>query len=195
MPQDGELLLAWGRGSAAAGRTLFQTYFARVLRFFSRKVGEDAEDLVSETFTRCGEAAHRFRGEVGAKAFVFGVARNVLLEYLRGKAKSFDPLESSVEASTDSAATKIDQADDRRRLYDCLCTLPVELQLALELHYWEDVPVRELAELTGVPTGTVKSRLFRARRLLKEALEASPGPGPTDDALLESIGGKLESAS
>jgi RNA polymerase sigma-70 factor (ECF subfamily) len=63
--------------------------------------------------------------------------------------------------------------EEQRLLVAGLRRLPIELQIAIELYYWEQWPIEEIGEATKVPPGTVKSRLFRARALLGRAIEAA----------------------
>jgi RNA polymerase sigma-70 factor (ECF subfamily) len=58
--------------------------------------------------------------------------------------------------------------------------LPLDLQTALELHYWEELSTAELAEVLAIPQGTVKTRLFRAREQLRVLLRAAGAVGPDD---------------
>lgn len=75
---------------------------------------------------------------------------------------------------------------EQRRVVRALQSLPLDLQILLELHYWEEMGLAELATLLEVPEGTVKSRLFRARQVLREALESSGSTGePTSVDSLE----------
>lgn len=60
--------------------------------------------------------------------------------------------------------------EEQRFLLVALQRLPLEIQMAVELHYWEQVPEREIAEVLEIPQGTVKSRLFRGRELLRKHL-------------------------
>ena len=69
-----------------------------------------------------------------------------------------------------------------RDLLGALRSLPLESQVVLELHYWEDLSATELAEVLDMPVGTVKSRLRRAKQLLQTALHRGT-EAPKDDAL------------
>ena len=78
VPQDAAQLEAWRAGDQDAGEALIERHYASILRFFRTKAGEDADDLVQLTFLRCVEASERYRGDAGFRAFLFGIARNVL---------------------------------------------------------------------------------------------------------------------
>jgi RNA polymerase sigma factor (sigma-70 family) len=192
---DAALFDAWLGGDRDAGAELIERYYDAIVRFFRTKVGDSgdvAADLVQRTFLGLAESGGRFRGTSSFRAFLYGVARNIFLEHLRtltrDRLRDPDFAVSSVVDLRTGVATRAARAEERRLLVDCLQQLPVELQVAVELHYWEDVSVGELAEIQGVPPGTVKSRLFRARGLLREALaaaEAAPAEKAAVGALLD----------
>jgi len=176
---DAELLQAWRRGDRSAAEALIERHYDGVLRFFRTKAGADAEDLVQRTFLRCVEPASAFRGDSTFKAFLFGVARNVLFEHIRAivRDKKADPdfgASSILDLNPRASTVAIERAE-QRRLVLALQRIPVDLQMTLELFYWEELSVDELARALDVPAGTVKSRLHRARGLLKEALDVMPG--------------------
>lgn len=189
---DAELLLAWRNGDRSAPETLVERHYDAVLRFFRTKAGADAEDLVQRTFLRCVDPASAFRGDSTFKAFLFGVARNVLFEHIRSIVRDgrADPEigESSILDLNPRASTVAVERAEQRRLILALQRIPVDLQMTLELYYWEELSIEELARALDVPEGTVKSRLHRARGLLKEALESAPGDKGTEStrALVES---------
>lgn len=192
---DETLFRAWTAGDRTSGATLIERYYDAIVRFFRTKVGPDADeaaDLVQRTFLAVSTAGARFQGSSSFRAFLYGIARNVFLEHLRGLAKDRlgepDFAVSSIADARTGLATRAARAEERRLLTECLQQLPVELQMAVELHYWEDVPVAELAEIQAVPAGTIKSRLHRARTLLREALErvdASPREKAAVSAVFE----------
>lgn len=173
------LLAGWRAGDRAAGEELVGRHYASVLRFFRTKAGPDADDLAQRTFLRCVEATARFRGESSVKAFLFGIARNVLFEHIRAHAREnrVDP-DFSVSSILDlhpRASTLAFQRAEERRLVEALQQQPLETQLVLELYYWEELSVDEVARVVDIPAGTVKSRLHRGRELLRQALgEESP---------------------
>ena len=85
MLTDAELLGQWRAGDMVAGRALFERHYASVLGFFRNKVGADSADLVQETFAACVAGRDRIREDSGVRAYLFGIAHNVLKSHLRAR--------------------------------------------------------------------------------------------------------------
>lgn len=176
---DLALLDAWVAGDRDAAASLLDRHVDGLSRFFRGKIGGDVDDFVQEAFTRC--LAQRRSLEPGSsfRAYLFAVARNLLYEHLRKSARmAVDPALTSISDLSPNASTLMRRADDQRLMLECLTRIPLDSQLALELFYWEELGVAELADVLGIPVGTVKSRLHRARSQLRakvlEAGKASP---------------------
>lgn len=175
---DSELFQAWTTGDRSAGETLIERHYDSMVGFFRAKTGPHSDDLVQRTFLRCLEARDRFRAESSFRTFLFGIARNVLLEFFRSRSRDarVDPdfTVASIHDQDPGLSSVVKGRADQRLLVEALKRIPLEIQLTLELYYWEDMSVAELAEVLEIPAGTVKSRLHRGRNLLKDAMEKIP---------------------
>jgi RNA polymerase sigma factor (sigma-70 family) len=184
---DIELLDAWRAGEAAAGSELFARHFDAVCRFFRNKVGEGTDDLIQRTFLAMVESRDRFRGDASFRTYLFTVARNELYAQLRRGGRElarFDPLECSVHDLGPTPTFVLTQLKEQRLLLEALRRVPLDLQIALELYYWEDLPASELARVLDLPEGTVRTRLRRARQLLEQAMrELGEGEAELDSTL------------
>jgi RNA polymerase sigma-70 factor (ECF subfamily) len=177
---DIELLSRWRDGDNSAGTELFSRHHRSVLRVFRFKADDALEDLVQHTFLSCVEEQHRLRDAASFRAFLLGIARNHLLRYFERRAGPrgrVDPLVSAVADFAPSPSTLVHQAAERTRLHRALALLPIDQQLAIELHYWEDLSGSELATVLGVAEGTVRSRLRLAKRRLRELLSDTDADG------------------
>ncbi len=175
-PTDVELLDRWRSGDNAAGSALLDRHFQSLLRFFHNKAPDAVEDLIQETFLACAQSKDAFRGEASFRTYLFTVARHELYAHF---AKRMRPSENAADIGSLSVAdlgTSPSGALARRRdmqlLLRALRTLPLDLQVALELHYFEDLSGAEMAAILGVPEGTIRSRLRRAREAMKASMEA-----------------------
>lgn len=171
---DAVLFEAWVAGDQAAGETLYRRHFDALYRFFRGKAPEDYEDLIQNTLLECVRSRGRFRGDAPFRAYLFGVARHRLLHFLRAKGTNridFDGEQNSVADVDPRPSTVIARRAEHRLLLDAIRRIPIELQVALELHYWEDLSTAELAVALEIPQGTVKSRLRRGREALEAELE------------------------
>ena len=173
---DRDLLEGWRRGDARAGRTLVERHFPAIYRFFANKLGEDVDDLVQQTFLACVEGRGRI-GEAGFRAYLFGVARNRLQRHFRDRygAKHDDVSIAQLVDSTTTAAEHLAQRREQRLLLRALRRLPIDLQIALELAYWEGLTDREVAVILEMPVGTLKSRLRKGRMVLDEIMRELAG--------------------
>lgn len=177
---DEALLERWRAGDGAAGEALFRRYYPSIERFFGSKVTTATADLAQETFVACVEARTRIREGQRFRSYLFAVAYNVLCGHLRRRYKkviTVDIDQVSMRDLSPSPSTLIGARGRDRLLLEALRTLSLEHQVILELHYWESLGTREIADVLDLPSGTVKSRLIRARRGLRAALEnldASP---------------------
>ena len=175
MTSDAELVRAWRDGDADAGDVLVERHYDAPVRFFRTKTSRGEDDLVQKTFLVCAERLSTYQGQGTFRAFLFGIARNVLFEHYRSKAKdgrSDDAIAaSSVVDLAPGVSTQAYRRAEHRVLIDALQRIPLELQLVIELYYWEELGIDELAQLLEVPEGTVKSRLHRARTILRESME------------------------
>ncbi len=164
------MLDAWCEGDRRAGDSLVRKHFAAVHRFFRNKAWDDSEDLAQTTFLRCVAMRDRFERRSSFRTFLFSVARHVLYEHYRSKAGNdkFDPAGSSVADLDASPSQIVSEMQWQREFLAALRQVPAEFQMVLELYYWEGLGTHEIAEVVGVPRGTVKSRLHHARKRFEQ---------------------------
>lgn len=174
---DAELLAAWSRGDATAGNRLVERHFASILRFVHAKIDVGVDDLVQQIFLALVECASALRDPAHFKSFLFGIARRQLLLHWRAarrRDRVIDPDVASVQSlagdAEGSPSGVVGRSDERERVLAAMRSMPIDFQIVVELHYWEAMGVREIAEVIEAPVGTVKSRLARARALLAVSL-------------------------
>ena len=173
-PTDLALLDRWRTGDAAAGEALFQRHFDSIYGFFETKCAADADELVQATFLACLRARDQFRKESSFRTYLFTIARHELYRVLRGRQRDGARLDfqlSSIADLVSTPGTRIARNQEHRRLLEVLRQLPVEQQTLLELHYWEDMDISALAEVFEMPHATIRTRLHRARKALREKME------------------------
>ena len=174
MESDAELLGRWRQGDTDAGQKLVTRYYRSIDRFFANKVSVEVADLVQETFTRCVQATERLEDQNKFRSYLFSIAYNVLRKYIEGKSRTREIAEleqPSMQELDPSPRSILIEHEEQRLLLAGLRHIPVDLQCALELFYWEQLKVREIAEIMGIPKGTAQTRLHRARKRLDEAME------------------------
>ena len=174
---DAELLECWGEGDQAAAESLIRRHLQLVHRFFHGKVSSELDDLVQRTFLKCVERRHTLREAASFRAFLLGIARFELLTHYRKRqhAPRVDPSVASLVELVPSPPSIIAKHREQRRLLAALRRIPLDLQLVVELHYWEQLSSFEIAEILEVPAGTVRSRLRRARERIAAVLTELEG--------------------
>ncbi len=175
---DEDLMAAVASGDDAALRELFRRHapwLAARLRAVLSAV--DVEDVVQETFIGVwrGAAGYRPDGPVGG--WIWGIARRQAALLLRRRGPAALVLPEAGPAGTQHAGDPAEAVLSRVAIAEAVAALGPDgspEREAWRLLYVEDRPVAEVAELMGVPVGTVKSRAYRARRLLRLALRGRP---------------------
>ncbi|KOG34078.1 RNA polymerase sigma factor [Streptomyces resistomycificus] len=177
-------VIARSRDQPEAFAALFDRHADAVHRYAARRLGgEVADDLVAETFTTAFQQRHRYDPARGAGAdarpWLFGIATNLVGRHRRAEARRFKAM-ARVPALADHDEPLADRAADRvvaravrRELAAALAALPARYRDVLLLVAWGDLGYEEAAQALGIPVGTVRSRLHRARSKLREALGGS----------------------
>ena len=186
----------WARardGDAAAFGVLFERHGGRIYNFCFRRTGDWAlaEDLTSATFLLAWRSREREALRAGsALPLLFGVATNVLRNQRRSLKRAREafarlPLPPGEEADfAEEAATRLDDEAAMRHLLVVFSRLPRREQDVLALCEWSGLTYEEAAFALGIPIGTVRSRLARGRRRLRELAFAS---GPEEDGKVNSL--------
>jgi RNA polymerase sigma-70 factor (ECF subfamily) len=175
---DAQLLQAWGAGDEPSGRVLVGRYLSRLYVFFRNKCPVDCEELVQRTFLACLEKLPELRASASFRSFLFGIARIELLRSYRARAVDqgrVDFSEHSVFEIDPTPSAILAKKEEQALLLDALRRIPADFQILLELHYWEKLTTAEVANVLGVPQGTIKTRLRRARELLSDSIESLAG--------------------
>jgi len=195
-PDDVALLRAWQHGDDAAGNALVRRHFDAVYRFFSGRLRQDGEvtDLAQKTFMSCLERREGW-DEIGRfRAYLLGVAHKQLLMHLRhqhvrrGEEACGSLQERLLLSGRSRLSGDVARREQQRVLLAALRRLPLDLQLTLELHYWEGLTTREIGEALGLHGGSIKSRLFTARRLLSENMKQLAGSPEAMELSLRELG-------
>jgi RNA polymerase sigma-70 factor (ECF subfamily) len=177
---DQILLDAWRGGDENAGSLLLRRHFDAVARFLERRVdSESLPDLIQASFVALVESRERIPEDVRFRAYLLGIARNKMLMHHRQRRYTIDdgelvaePAGHSVLRPSRAAAAR----EEERLLLQALSKLELDLQIALELFYWEGMGTPDIACALEIPRGTVKTRLARARRQLKALIEEQGAP-------------------
>ena len=173
---DDELIARVAAGDDTALRVLFSRHAPWLAaRLRSVLSAADVEDVLQETFLAVWTGARGYRPEGLAGGWVWGIARRQAALFLRRRGPAALVLPAVVAADGRHAGDPAEAVLSRAEIADAVAVLGPEGSPDREvwqLMYVEDRPVAEVAELTGVPVGTVKSRAHRARRLLRSALRS-----------------------
>ncbi len=175
-PDDLTLLDQWRSGDNGAGQALFQRHFDSVYGFFETKCETEADELTQATFLACLKARDQFRAQSSFRTYLFTIARHELYRMLRTRQRRDDKLDfemSSIAQLISTPGTRMARNQEHGRLVEALRSLPVEQQTLLELHYWEDMDIAALAEVFDAPHATIRTRLHRARKALRERIEGT----------------------
>lgn len=173
MATDLELLERWRNGDGQAGSELFQRHFNSIYGFFANKISHDVEELVQSTFLACVKSRDRFQERCSFRTYLFTIARNELYRVLRKRQRNQDNIDfgvTSLAALTTSVRTKMARRQDGKLLVKALRQLPLEQQVMLELHYWENMKAVELAQVFQIEASSARARLFRARKVLRDLI-------------------------
>jgi RNA polymerase sigma-70 factor (ECF subfamily) len=184
------LLDRWRSGDQTAGQDLFARYFDSIYNFFETKCESDADELTQATFLSCLRAKDQFRGASSFRTYLFTIARNELYRILRTRQRRDAKLDfelSSIAELVSTPGTRMARNQEHRQLIEALQHLPVEQQTLLELHYWEDMDISELAQIFDAPTATIRTRLHRARKALRDRMEQRKSAPETVLDTLESM--------
>jgi len=165
------------RGDASAIGEAYDLHASAVYAFARRLVGDDAaaEDLVHEVFVTLPSAIRRFEGNSALRTFLISIAVNHARHHVRAASRRRAAMERFSREPEGSSGTPEQDAmrvDLARALTLSLDALPIEQRVAFVLCEVEDRTSREAAEIIGAPEGTVRTRVFHAKRKLREELES-----------------------
>jgi RNA polymerase sigma-70 factor (ECF subfamily) len=162
--------------SPEAIEALFAEHFDRIYRFAVYRVGRDAAaDVAAETFAQGLRSAERMDPTRDGRAWLFGIASNVIRHHRREEERRVRAY-AAVERQSEVAGTNGHPESEtlqRASLVNALVQLDARDREALLLFAWADLTYEEIATALEIPLGTVRSRIHRARCVLRESLAAS----------------------
>jgi RNA polymerase sigma-70 factor (ECF subfamily) len=169
------LVVRLQRADAAAITLVYQQHHIAVRAFAQRLVGdmEAAEDLVQDVFVALPGAIGRFRGECALRTFLVSIAVNHAKNHVRAAARrraALARLGREPEPASPDPQREIERRELADRLMLALDALPLEQRIAIVLSEIEERTSTEIATIVGAPEGTVRTRIFHAKRKLREVL-------------------------
>jgi RNA polymerase sigma-70 factor (ECF subfamily) len=176
-PSDADAIAA-SVDDPSAFDLVFDRHFDVVFRYLRRRVGRHrAEELAAETFAQALASRERFDAAYAdARAWLFGIAVNLLRHHYRREERelrAFARSGSDPLASEEPSLERLDAEASKAVVASALAQLPAIEREALLLYAWAELGYGEIAQALGIPVGTVRSRLSRARGRLRELLAAS----------------------
>lgn len=171
---DEDLIARIAGGDRLAMQVLYSRHHVRIYRFLLRMVRNEAtaEDLTSEVFLELWRQAGKFEGRSAVTTWMLGIARFKALSALRqrGEQELDDEIANAIEDPGDDPEIAVAKQDKGAALRDCLTKLSAEHREIVDLVYYHEKSVDEVAQIVGIPEATVKTRMFYARKKLSELL-------------------------
>jgi RNA polymerase sigma-70 factor (ECF subfamily) len=176
---DAELVKHVSIGNENAFRFLVAKHQRLVMHVVGRVVQQqaDVEDVCQEVFMKVFRKIDRFRGDSKLSTWIATIAYNTSISYVRKQGRhrepsyDEDPLLMNLEIEQVFSHKTVEKDEAKKYLLQLIEKLPVNYRTVLTLYHLEEFSYKEIEKITGMPEGTVKSYLSRARKLLKEKLE------------------------
>ncbi|MFE9751593.1 RNA polymerase sigma factor [Saccharothrix saharensis] len=179
-PTDAEIIER-SRHEPDAFAAIFDRHAPHIRRYLARRLGDQvADDLVAETFLAAFDKRRRYdRSRPDARPWLYGIATNLVGRHRRQEARRYRavPADTSDLDHAERVAAEVTAHAARSLLVGALGGLSAEDRDVLLLVAWEQLAYEEVAAALAIPVGTVRSRLHRARRKVKQALG---GQNPTE---------------
>jgi RNA polymerase sigma-70 factor, ECF subfamily len=171
-PADEVLIGRIARGDRLAMQVLFARHHVRIYRFVLRLLRDEmaAEDIIGEVFLDVWRQAGRFEGRSAVSTWLIAIARFKALSLLRKRRDDSldEQMADSLEEPSDDPERAVTKQDKGEKLRQCLAGLSREHREIIDLVYYHEKSVEEVAQIVGIPENTVKTRMFYARRKLGE---------------------------
>jgi RNA polymerase sigma-70 factor (ECF subfamily) len=162
-------------GDRLAMQVLFARHHVRVYRFVLRLVRNEAtaEDLTSEVFLDVWRQAGKFEGRSAVSTWMLSIARFKALSALRRRPETEldEETAAAIEDQADDPEVVLAKKDKGAALRQCMAKLSAEHREVIDLVYYHEQSVEEVARIVGAPEATVKTRMFYARKKLSELLK------------------------
>jgi len=184
MPPDKELISRALDGNQDAYQQLLQRYQKTVYHIVIKIIrnADDAQDLVQETFMRAFNTLESYRSEFRFSTWLCKIAANCSIDYLRKKKikafsmdKPYETQDGAVEMELQDTGANPEEYLLRKQklvsIEEAIQTLPGKYKEVIVYRHHDDKSYEEIARILGIPIGTVKARIFRARELLKKKLK------------------------
>jgi RNA polymerase sigma factor (sigma-70 family) len=158
-------------GEPAAFDALIERWHAPLWKYLRRLTGDDdaAAEAVQDVWLRIIRGIARLRDVGRLRPWLFGIARRVAMDRLREKYAG-PTLLSTEDVNLEGAADESDLEEELALLHEEVSRLPLLERDVVSFFYLQELTLAEIADVVGIPVGTVKSRLFRARNLLRDQL-------------------------
>ena len=170
---DEQLMLRAARGSDRAFEELYNRHARRLQGFFARRLGEDSDlaaDFMHDTFLRLYAARENYREGKSFRAWLYTIAYNLYKNHLRNRLTMIhDKSEEAMDVT--NTEVEMDSAILHEALSQILRDLPEDYAMLYSLHYEEELTVPQVAQITSLPEGTIKSRLHKTMTLIKQKLK------------------------
>jgi RNA polymerase sigma-70 factor (ECF subfamily) len=168
---DAQLIDEVGKGNQAAFDILFSKYNNRLYASLLAltKSQDLAEDLTQKTFIRVWKKIETFRGESSLFTWIYRIAINLAKNEFSSKQAKNQGITDNIddtydlESSVSSPESHAIEAESMQAVMDFIAILPTDLREAISLREFDGKSYEEIAQITGSPIGTVRSRIFRAR--------------------------------
>ena len=164
-------------GDRLAMQVLYVRHHVRVFRFVVRLVRDEtkAEDLISEVFLDVWRQAGRFEGRSAVSTWMLAIARFKALSALRRRPDEEldEETAGAIEEPSDDPGAALEKKDKSAMIRKCLTGLSAEHREIIDLVYYHEKSVEEVAQIVGVPAATVKTRMFYARSKMADLLKQS----------------------
>jgi RNA polymerase sigma-70 factor (ECF subfamily) len=177
---DTALVLASQAGDQDAFALLVQRHQRRVFNLVYRMLQqyEEASEVTQEAFLAAWQGLAGFRRNALFSTWLYRIAYNCALKQLEQR-KRDNALQVAIQAeqtdlidSDEKVSAQLEARDRQKVVREHLSTLPAKYRIVLILRHLQEMTYEEMAEILTLPIGTIKTHLFRARKLLKEHLEA-----------------------
>ncbi len=172
--RDDELVRRIAARDQSAIEALFARYQVRVFRFIQRRVRSEAlaEELTNEVFMEVWRNASKFEGRSSFSSWVFAIAHNRAISAMRKRREDEldDGMAEAIPDDADTPEATAQKSDKGALLRACIGRLSTEHATVIDLVYYHEMSIAEVAGVVGIPENTVKTRMFHARKKLSQLL-------------------------